>query len=182
MQPRAVILVEGITDRAVVEALAMRRGRDLAAERVEVVAMGGAHAIGRFLDRYGPHGLDIQLAGLCDVGEVDVFRRALERAGLGSDLERAGFYACDADLEDELVRAVGAARVEEVLETHGDIRPFRTKQKQLEWRERPVEEQLRSFFRYSGRTRPYASALVDALDDDRVPRPLARVLETCSAA
>jgi hypothetical protein len=177
VQPRAVILVEGITDRAVLEALAVRLGRDLAAERVEVIAMGGAHAIGRFLDRYGPRGLDVRLAGLYDVGEADVFRRALGRAGLGSDLEGVGFYACDADLEDELVRAVGAARIEELLEAHGDIRPFRTKQKQLEWRDRTVEAQLRSFFRYSGRTRPYASALVEALDDDRVPRPLARVLD-----
>lgn len=139
--------------------------------------MGGAHAIGRFLDRYGPRGLDLGLAGLCDVGEVDVVRRAVERAGLGSDLEAAGFYACDADLEDELVRAVGAPRVEELLEAHGDIRPFRTKQKQLEWRNRSAEAQLRSFFRYSGRTARYAHALVDALDHDRVPRPLARVLD-----
>lgn len=177
MRPRAVILVEGVTDRAVVEALAVRGGRDLSAERVEVVAMGGANAIGRFLDHYGPRGLDVRLAGLCDVGEAEVFRRALERAGLGSDLERAGFYACDADLEDELVRAVGAARVEEILKAHGDIRPFRTKQKQIEWRGRAVEAQLRSFFRYSGRTGRYASALVEALGDDRVPRPLAGVLE-----
>lgn len=170
----AVILVEGMSDRAVIEALAARGGRDLPAEGVDVVAMGGAHAIGRYLERYVPAG--VRVAGLCDIGEVPVFRRALERAGLGSDLGRAGFYACDADLEDELVRAVGAERVEQLLETHGDIRPFRTKQKQLEWRDRPVEEQLRSFLRYSGRTRPYASALVDALDDDRVPRPLASLL------
>src|SRR5215216_7104062 len=87
---------KGISDRAAVEAVAERGGRDLAADGVEVVAMGGAHAIGRFLDRYVAAG--VRVAGLCDAGEIDVFRRALERAGLGSDLERAGFYVCEADL------------------------------------------------------------------------------------
>ena len=73
---------------------------------------------------YGPRGLGTTLAGLCDAGEVDDFRRGLERAGLGSDLspedmERLGFYVCHADLEDELIRAVGAGAVEAVLATQG---------------------------------------------------------------
>jgi predicted ATP-dependent endonuclease of OLD family len=39
-----VVLVEGLSDRHAVEALARRRGRDLVAEGVEVVAPGGADA------------------------------------------------------------------------------------------------------------------------------------------
>src|SRR6478609_10862233 len=46
---RAVVLVEGISDQRAVEALAYRAGRDLPAERVVVVAMGGATNIGRYL-------------------------------------------------------------------------------------------------------------------------------------
>jgi hypothetical protein len=38
---RTAVLVEGLSDLAAVEALAARRGRDLAAEGVCVVAMGG---------------------------------------------------------------------------------------------------------------------------------------------
>ena len=69
------------------------------------MAIGGAQAIGRFLHRFGPQGLDVKLAGLCDAGEEGDFRRALERAGLGTDLtradmERLGFYVCIADLEE----------------------------------------------------------------------------------
>jgi len=41
----------------------------------------GAQAIGRFLDRFGPRGLDVRLAGLCDAGEEGDFRQGLERAG-----------------------------------------------------------------------------------------------------
>jgi len=105
--PRAVVLVEGTSDRLAVEALARRRGRDLGAEGVSVVPIGGAQAIGNFLDRFGPRGLDVRLAGLCDAGEERHYRRALERAGLGTDLthtdmEALGFYVCVQDLEDEL--------------------------------------------------------------------------------
>ena len=39
---RAVVLVEGVSDQAALEALARRRGRDLAAEGIEIVSMGGA--------------------------------------------------------------------------------------------------------------------------------------------
>ena len=88
---RAVVLVEGISDRVAVEALAARHGRDLDAERVAVVAIGGAQAIGRVLARFGPRGLDVELAGLCDAGEERDFRRALERAGLGRDLTRGAW-------------------------------------------------------------------------------------------
>src|SRR5437763_1483976 len=103
---RAAVLVEGISDRCAVEALAERRGRDLVAEGVSVVPIGGAQAIGRFLTQFGPAGLDVRLAGLCDAGEEHDFRRGLEGAGLGSGLtrtgmEQLGFYVCEADLEDE---------------------------------------------------------------------------------
>jgi predicted ATP-dependent endonuclease of OLD family len=84
----AVVLVEGISDQRALEALAQRRGRDLDAEGVSIVPIGGAQAIGHFLERFGPRGLDVRLAGLCDAGEERHFRHALERAGLGSDLTR----------------------------------------------------------------------------------------------
>jgi hypothetical protein len=137
----AVVLVEGISDRIAVETLAERRGRDLEAEGVSVVPIGGAQAIGRFLTRY----TDVKVAGLCDAGEELDFRRALERSGLGKDLDRTGmeqlgFYVCEPDLEGELIRALGAARVEEIVAEHGDLGPFRTLQKQVEWRDRPVAE------------------------------------------
>ena len=48
------MLVEGISDQRALEALAERRGRDLAAERVAIVPIGGAQAIGNALGRFGP--------------------------------------------------------------------------------------------------------------------------------
>jgi hypothetical protein len=179
---QAVVLVEGTSDQQAVEALAERRGRNLEAEGVSVVPIGGAQAIGRFLARFGPQGLDVKLAGLFDVAEEHDFRRGLERAGLGSDLtrsdmERLGFYACVADLEDELIRALGAARVLAVADAQGDLGSFRTLQKQPAWQGRPVEEQLRRFMGSGGRRKiRYARLLVEALELTEVPRPLDLVL------
>src|SRR3954467_9915319 len=125
--PRSVVLVEGTSDEVAVETLAERRGVSLVAEGIEVVPIGGAQAIGRFLAHFGP--LGVPLAGLYDVAEEREFARAL-----GDDLERVGFFACEPDLEGELIRALGAAAVEAVAEDRGDLNAFRTLQKQPAWR------------------------------------------------
>ena len=175
----AVILVEGTSDRRAVETLALRRGRDLHAEGVSVVAIGGAHAIGGALARFGPRGLDARLAGLYDEREEHAFVRGLERAGLGHDLARVdlevlGFFVCENDLEFELVRAVGTERVLDVVEREGELSRFRTFQKQLAKRELSLDEQVWRFM-WNRKVR-YAALLVQALDLDRVPRPLDGVL------
>lgn len=181
---RIVVLVEGLSDQIAVETHAACLGRDLASEGVSVVPMGGAHAIGRFLAQFGPSGANLGLAGLYDVGEERVVARALERAGLGTgvpltraDMEELGFYVCITDLEDELIRALGAASVQAVIESQGQLDSFRTLQKQPAWRGQTVEAQLRRFMG-SGATRKlrYARLLVEALDPDQVPRPLRLVL------
>jgi hypothetical protein len=180
--PRAVVLVEGSSDQVALEALAARRGRDLAAEGIAVVPMGGARSIRRFLELFGPRGVDVRLAGLCDAPEEGDFRRGLERAGLGANLSRAemealGFYVCVADLEEELVRGLDAAAVEQVVEGQGELGSFRTFQQQPAWRGRSSQAQLRRFIgTHSGRKIRYALLLVDALELTSVPRPLDRVL------
>ena len=182
MDPSAVVLVEGTSDQVALETLAERRGRDLEAEQVAIVPIGGAQAIGGFLEQFGPQGLDARLAGLCDAGEERDFRRGLERAGLGSDLTRAqmetlGFYVCVVDLEDELIRALGIEAVEQIADAQGDLGAFRTLQKQPAWRGRPREEQLRRWMGSGGRRKiRYARLLVEALDLTEVPRPLNLVL------
>jgi len=174
-----VILVEGVSDQLALEALAARRSRDLEAEGVSIVPIGGAQAIGSALERFGPGGLDVRLAGLCDAGEASAFARGLERAGMGTDLGRVGlealgFYVCDTDLEHELVRALGVAAVLRIVEEQRELSAFRTFQKQPAKRDLGLDEQLWRFM-WNRKIR-YAPLLVDALDLDRVPRPLDGVL------
>jgi hypothetical protein len=163
-----------------VETLAERRGVDTDAAGITLVPIGGAQAIGRYLELFVPQGL--KLAGLCDAAEEGEFMRALERAGLDSSLTRAGmeelgFYVCVEDLEDELIRALGAPAVVRVIEAEGDLGPFRTLQNQPQWRGQPVEEQLRRFMGSGGRRKiRYARLLVEELDLDSIPRPLDRAL------
>lgn len=179
-EARAVILVEGPSDRAAVLTLAERLGRDLPTEGVSVVSMGGASAIGAYLSAFSDRG--ISSAGLCDVAQEYQFRFALERAGLGSDLSRSameelGFYVCVVDLEDELIRALGTAAVEAILDREGELRAFRTFQNQPAWRDGALHDQLHRFLGIrSGRKARYGRLLVEALDLDRVPAPLLGVL------
>lgn len=182
VKPRAVILVEGMSDQAALEALAWRRGHALGAQGISIAAMGGATNIEHFLGRLGPRGLGLRLAGLCDAAEEGHFQRAVARAGLGPGLSRAGmealgFYACTADLEDELIRALGTAAVEQVIEAQGELRSFRVFQKQPAQQGQSPERQLHRFMgTRSGRKSQYARLLVAALDLGRVPRPLDGVL------
>jgi hypothetical protein len=178
----AVVLVEGMSDRAALRALAARRGRDLDAEGVFVVPMGGATNIGHFLQVFGPRGCDVALAGLCDEAEERDFRLGLERAGLRpgptrADLERLGFYVCVADLEDELIRSLGTAGVEDLIAAQGELGPFRTFTRQPAQRNRPRDRQLRRWLATgSGRKIHYAHVLATALDPTTPPRPLEALL------
>jgi len=177
-----VIIVEGQSDKVALETLAERRGLDLAAAGVEITAIDGAHAIGRFITGIRRERPDIALRGLCDEREEPNFIRALERAGIGDNLDRAGlerigFYVCVADLEDELIRALGVEGVERVIEQQGELLSLRRLQAQPAQRGRTATQHLRRFISVrSGRKAKYARALVLALDMDRVPRPLDAVL------
>ncbi|MFZ5848688.1 MAG: TOPRIM nucleotidyl transferase/hydrolase domain-containing protein [Actinomycetota bacterium] len=180
--PRAVILVEGPSDRAAVETLARRIGRDLDAEGVAVVPMGGATSVRRFLGTFGPDGLDVTVAGLCDAAEAAYLAGALERTGYRAtvtvaDLPALGFQVCRADLEDELIRAAGLATAEEVLDGEGELASFRRMQRQPAQRGRRAEDQLRRFIACgSGRKPRYARLLAEALELSQTPPPLAAVL------
>ena len=158
-----MVIVEGESDRVALETLARRRGRDLAAEGVRIVAIGGAHAIRRFLESHRDGG---QVFGLVDAAQADVFRR------LGVEV-----YVCDSDLEDELIRALGPERFERVIEAQGELRSLRSLQKQPAQRGRTQLQHLRRFISsHSGRKAQYAKAMVEALDLDEVPKPLDGVL------
>ncbi|WP_140631619.1 TOPRIM nucleotidyl transferase/hydrolase domain-containing protein [Methylibium rhizosphaerae] len=186
---RSALLVEGWSDEAALEALARRRGWRLPAEGVVIVPIGGVTNLGKFVQALGPAGLDLRLAGLYDAGEAQHVQRAL-RQQLAPDaaltpatVEALGFFACDADLEDELIRALGSAAVERVLAAEGELESFRRFQSQPDQRGRDSRAQLRRFMgTRAGRKIRYGSLLVEALAPGQVPRALECVLAHARSA
>jgi hypothetical protein len=156
----AVVLVEGVTDRLALDAVGRRLALDL--DGIEIVPIGGAQAVRRASAQFEGE----RVVGLCDAGEERWFRRVLGDAT----------FVCVKDLEDELIRALGADRVEEVVSAQGELDTFRSFQNQLFWRGRPVEMQLRRWLQNGGRQHRYPPLLVEAMEPDEIPRPLAGVL------
>ncbi|MER8158264.1 TOPRIM nucleotidyl transferase/hydrolase domain-containing protein [Streptomyces sp. NPDC094472] len=181
---RAVVLLEGPSDVAAVSALATSRGRNLAAEGVCLLSMGGAMSVGRFARLLGPSGLGLRLAGLCDEAERGYYARGLEQAGAAQpnaaqpsaaqpNATQQRIFVCAADLEDELIRALGVNRVEELVRAEGDLRALQTFLRQPAQRGRTSQQQLRRFLgTKKGRKIHYGRVLVEALDPDRIPAPL----------
>ncbi|MFJ3845911.1 TOPRIM nucleotidyl transferase/hydrolase domain-containing protein [Streptomyces albidoflavus] len=166
---RTAVLLEGLSDLAAVETLAARQGRDLAAEGVCVVQMAGAMNVGRYALTLGPPGLGLRLTGLCDIRERPFYERGFGRAGAPAD----AVFACSDDLEDELIRALGTARVEELVHAEGDDRAWQTFLRQPAQLGRPRPQQLRRFLgTKKGRKIRYGHLLVEALGPGQVPAPL----------
>jgi hypothetical protein len=178
-----VVLVEGVTDELALTLAARRSGRDLETEGVSVVPINGAHAISRVLRRLTAEEPRPRLAGLYDEGEEEVIRAALERAGYApggsrGGLERVGFFACSADLEDELIRAAGVTAISRLVELEGDAQPWHTFRKQRAWQGRPMDQQFRRFIRsVSERNSRYIRAMVETIDPSELPRPLRGLLD-----
>lgn len=167
-----VVLVEGRSDRAALLALAGRRGRELDAEGVLVVAMGGITNTYACLRHYLPSG--VRLAGLYDAAEEPHLRTALSRADVAAD----GFFGCDPDLEYELIRALGAEAVEAVIAAEGELRSLRLLAGMPAQRDWSRAQVLHRFLGLrAGRKARYARLLVEALAPTAVPRPLDAVLD-----
>jgi len=181
---RVAVLLEGDSDVLAVRAVAEGRGIDLDGLGVLLVAMGGATNVRRHVERFGPGGLGVPLAGLYDSAERRFFRRALARLSPAADdpqppgpvpdgLEALGFFGCEPDLEHELIRALGTAGVLEVIAAEGELASLGRLQRQPAQRDRTTVEQLHRFLGVrSGRKARYAWLLARALAPEQVPRPL----------
>jgi len=174
----AVVLVEGPSDAVVLRELACRLGLD--GPDLSMVSMGGVTNFAQHLRTYAGRP-EVVVTGLCDGAEVRFLAGALRRAGhdVGgrADLERLGFFVCDGDLEDELIRALGPARVQDVIEAQGELRSLRRFQDQPAQRDRELTAQLRRFLgTRSGRKAKYARLLAEAVELALMPAPLVGVL------
>jgi len=182
LRARTALLVEGWSDEAALQAWATSCETRLVDHAVVVLPVGGITNMTKFAAALKAHDAALRLGGLYDASEESLALRGLERAGLGAGLTRAraqalGFFACECDLEDELIRALGNEAVERVLDAQGELTSFRRFQKQPFQRGRDTQAQLKRFMgTRGGRKTRYGRLLVQALATDRVPLPLRAVL------
>ena len=180
---RTVVLVEGVSDQIAVETLAAaarpgpgRRGRGGAAHgrrpRRSAATCGASAPTG---PAHGSPGSATRARRTSSGAGWP--RPGFAQPGSRADLERLGFFTCVEDLEDELIRAAGPALVTELFAAHGDLRAFRTIQRQPAWRGRREAAQLRRFLGAGAQRKSrYARLLTEAIDLDQVPRPLTGLL------
>jgi hypothetical protein len=180
-----IVLVEGESDRLAVEALAARLGVELESRRIRLVSMDGITNLRHHLAALTADASGRRVLGLFDRAEIEEVRRFVDGAGPGwsaADLETLGFFACDPDLEGELIRALGGERVVTLLAEHGELARFRTFQRQPAQRTRPLEAQLRRFMgTHSGRKARFAPILVRSLDASRIPAGLGALVAAIEA-
>lgn len=176
---RAVVLVEGESDRIALEALARKVGADLADRGVQILVMNGVTNVRRFATAYGPQGQGLRVEGLYDSPDEPTVRRGLRDAGIDvpDDLAAIGFHRCRPDLEHELIRALGVDAVERVIATQGETRSLDLLAQMPAQQGWTRPELLHRFIgARSGRKARYARLLVDALEPACAPAPLLAVL------
>ncbi|WP_353827067.1 TOPRIM nucleotidyl transferase/hydrolase domain-containing protein [Agromyces sp. SYSU T0242] len=185
-EPRTVVLVEGESDRLALEALASRLGLEPGRAGVRVTSIDGITNLRRHLEALDGREAPPRVLGLFDAEQAHVVERMLAASGRVVDahggLEAAGFHACTADLEDELIRAAGTEAVETVIAAHGDLARFRSFQQQPHQRGRSLSAQLRRFAgTASGRKSWFAADVIASMPADRLPRSMVRLLEAAIA-
>lgn len=120
-----VIVVEGVTDRALVEHCANVTGRNLDAHGVVLLEAGGCREMPAWQRVFGEHGFRVPLTQLVDEdAQGDLAHQYHVRAG---ELESKRVFVSHVDLEAEYIRALGVDLAYEALSRSDLFRPAETK-------------------------------------------------------
>ncbi|MEO9325226.1 hypothetical protein ABFT23_17165 [Nocardioides sp. C4-1] len=160
-----VVLVEGESDQRALATLAPR----LAVPEPTIVVMHGITNLRAHLRRVPP-GADVRL--LHDAGESAYVARVLEQTAVSVTTS-----VCRADLEDEMIRAVGVAGMLAVVDAQDERTSYERMAQQPAQRDRSDHQRLHRWLgARSGHKRTYAGLLAAAVAPDAVPAPLREVL------
>jgi len=125
---RTLVLAESDRDGAAVRALAGLIGCDLGLHHIQIWSAAGVTNFPRVLADFVHTHPMADFCGMYDVADERHVRRAFARAAIPiaahESLESFSFFACVADLEDELIRALGTKAVEHVLEAQAELNTF----------------------------------------------------------
>lgn len=180
VEQRTVVLFEGRSDRLAFEAVARRR--EISLDAVQLVDMDGITNLRTRVSALRDADEGVRVLGLYDAAEEAYVIRVLVDLGILTSEAmhpvEIGFFGCERDLEDEVIRAAGADLVLETLAARRELDRFRVFQGQPAQRGKPVDDQLHRFAgTAAGRKARFAADVIDALPLDRMPRPLVSLLD-----
>lgn len=180
-RPRTVVLFEGESDLLAFGAVARRLDTVLEPESIALVDMGGITNLRRRLAELRSEAHPARVLGLYDGAERHYVIRVLVDAGMltaDGEPEPLGFFACERDLEQEVIAAAGSELVLETLAARGELTRFQMFQTQPAQRARTIEAQLHRFAgTAAGRKAKFAADIIDALPVERMPRPMVALLD-----
>jgi hypothetical protein len=167
------VLVEGVSDRNALVTLAPRLGVAVP----DVVVMDGLTNLRAHLGRLAAGSrVPGSVLLLHDWPETAWVARVLAHPAAPDGLEVSTFV-CDADLEDELIRAVGALGVLTVVDAQGERAAYERMAQQPAQRERTDDQRLRRWLgARSGHKATYAGLLAGVVPLERAPAPLRDLL------
>lgn len=114
---RRVLIVEGISDRIILERVAGLTDRDLDRLGISLLEAGGAGDMGPFQQLFGETGFKVPMSQLVD---EDAQEKVANQRGIKiADLEKHSVWTSKADLEEEYVRAIGKDAVWSILQSSG---------------------------------------------------------------
>lgn len=113
-------VVEGPSERMLVDAVAENLRLDLQRGGVHVFDLGGADQFKNAIAAFGQAGFGIRVVGLVDEDHRAQWAKVLGVAA--GDLEQNGYRVCDPDLEGVVASCLGAERLIEMLDASGLFR------------------------------------------------------------
>jgi hypothetical protein len=133
---------------------------------------------------------DARVLGLFDAAEGRYVGSVLHDLGMMSsakgldlrDFSAIGFFGCDRDLEEEVIRAAGPQLVLDTLAARGELDRFRVFQRQPAQRVRSIEEQLHRFAGMAaGRKSRFAADVIELVSIEQMPAPLMQLLDAAQS-
>ena len=156
-------LVEGITDRLIVQRVAEMTGRDLDRFGVSLVQTDGVGKMIPFDKLFGPEGFDVPIFRLIDKDAVENMAKKLDVPV--QQLSSKHVYVSQCDLEEEYVKGLTAGFVWKAMSEGGNFSKTEIDAWQRKWnnKQTPTRQQVADFCRANNNKVPACMSVLDVL-------------------
>lgn len=158
-----LILVEGITDRLLVQRVAELTGRDLDRLGVSLVQTDGVDKMIPFDKLFGPEGFDVPIFRLIDKDAVENMAKKLNVPV--QQLSSKHVYVSQCDLEEEYVKGLAPGFVWKAMSEGDNFSKAEIDAWQRKWnnKQTPTKQQVADFCRANNNKVPACMSVLDVL-------------------